>query len=169
MPNPAAAHSYRVWVAFALLPFADALIGYLGFPLVWYMGGHSGQLVDPEGAARGLGIVAGVLGLLTTLAGAVPIVIWLLQRGPVSLAQLLGVGVLLGNGPFLLYVVGLVLPATVMHLANGTMADHLSPLSELIAGTLRAIAVGSVIGAWSALVFWFVGIYKSSGYIPTEL
>ena len=38
------------------------------------------------------------------------------------------------------------------------MAQHVAPISELIAGALRAVAIGSVIGAWSAIAVWSIGI-----------
>jgi hypothetical protein len=79
----------------------------------------------------------------------------------VSLGQLIIVGLLLGNTPFFCYVIGLVLPATLSHLLAGTLSQHLTPLSDLIAGTLRALAIGSVLGAWSAIVFWLLGIWRT--------
>lgn len=65
---------------------------------------------------------------------------------------------LLGNAPFAVYLIGLVLPVTLMHLIWGTLSQHLLSPSDLIAGTLRGLALGSAMGAWSALVLWFLGI-----------
>jgi hypothetical protein len=110
--------------------------------------------------ARTFGILSGILGLIVTAAGAVPVVLWLMKRGPVSLGQLMTVGLVLGNAPFVLYVVGLVLPLTITHVIAGTMSQHLMPISDLVAGTLRALAIGSVMGTVSAIVFWMVGIAR---------
>ena len=157
----AAPHSYRLVAAFAVVPFVDALIGFFGFPLVWYIGGHTRQLHDPAAAARGFALVTGFAGLVVTVCGAVPAVLWLMKRGPVSLPQLIAAGVLLGNVPFVVYVISLVLPATLAHLVAGTLSQHLSPFSDLIAGTLRVLAIGSVLGASSAFVFWLLGIRRT--------
>lgn len=136
----------------------DALVAYIGFPLVWYIGGHAGRPHDPAQAAGAFALLTGFLSLVITIAGAVPVVHWLMKRGPVSLMQLIRVGLILGNAPFLLSVIGLVLPMTLLHLITGTMSEHLISLSNLTAGTLRAIGIGSVIGVWSAVVFWLLGI-----------
>jgi hypothetical protein len=164
-----APHSYRLLMAFAVVPFVDALIGFVGFPLVWYIGGHTGRLHDTAAAARGFAMVTGFAGLVVTVCGAVPVVLWLMKRGPVSLPQLLSAGVLLGNAPFFVYVIGLVLPATLAHLAGGTLSQHLSPVSDLIAGALRTLAIGSVLGASSAFVFWFLGIRRTDASVSVIL
>jgi hypothetical protein len=104
-----------------------------------------------------------------TFGGAVPAVLWRMKRGPISLRHLITVGLVLGNAPFLLYVVGLVLPATLAHLAAGTMSQHLVPLSSLIAGTLRALAIGSGLGTVSAIVLWFLGIRGTDADITVVL
>ncbi len=150
--SSSALRTSRLWAAFAVLPFADALLAFIGFPLM---------STDPGGAAVPFAVLTGCLGLVVTIAGAIPAVLTLMKRGPVSLRQLVAVGVLLGNVPFAVYVIGLVLPLTLMHLIWGTLSQHLLSLSDLIAGTLRAVALGSVMGAWSALVLWFLGIRGS--------
>ena len=115
----------------------NAAVAYLCFPLVWAMRGHPGHLADPAKAAFGFALISGVLGLLVTWAGAVPLVAWLAKRGPISLPTALVAGLLLGNAPFGAGLIGLVVPATMAHVINGTMSEHLAPLSELIAGTIR--------------------------------
>ncbi len=156
---PPAQRSYRLWAAFAVLPFVDALAGFLGFPLVWYTGGHTGQqLHDAAQAARAFGLVAGLLGLVVTLGGAVPAVFWLMKRGPVTLSQLIAAGLILGNIPFVSYVFRLVWSLSLMALNGEPISRHLAPIPDLIAGTLRALAIGSTFGTLSAGVFWFVGI-----------
>jgi hypothetical protein len=155
--------TFRLWAAFAIVPFVDAAAAYLCFPLVWAMGGHTGNLINPEGAAFGFAVLSGVLGLLVTGVGAVPIVFSLAKRGPISLPTAFFAGLLLGNVPFGLYVLALVLPATMAHLSAGTMSEHLLPLSELVAATIRILLIGSGMGALSAAVFWFLGLYEPGG------
>jgi hypothetical protein len=139
------------------MPLVAGLLAYAGFPIVWAIGDHDGQLTDPGGAAVAFGVVAAVFGLVVTVAGAVPFALWLRRRGPVSIGHAIAAGLVLGNAPFAFYLVGLVLPATLKHLAMGTMSRHLVPLSDLIAGTLRVVAIGSVLGTCSALAFWWLG------------
>jgi hypothetical protein len=166
-PHAATApHTYRLWAAFAVLPFVDALVGFVGFPLVWYMGGHDGRPADPEQAARSFALLSGFLGLVVTIGGAVPAVLWLRKRGPVSLWQLIAAGLILGNVPFLFYMIRFVLPAALTHLVAGTMSQHLVPVSDLLAGVLRVLAIGSVMGALSALVFWFLAIRRTVRGLP---
>ena len=144
--------------AFGILPLVDALVAFAAFPAVWWLSDQGGfQLADPIEAARAFGILSGVLGLLVTLCGAVPVVFWLMRRGPLSAGQLAIAGLALGNVPFAVYLLALV-PFAIGHLAAGTMSQHLIPVSELLAGTLRAVAIGSTLGVTSAIVFWFIGI-----------
>jgi hypothetical protein len=159
----------RLWLAFAALPPVNAALAYLGFPLVWAMGGHSGRLTDPAGAAFGFALISGVFGFIVTWAGAVPLVAWLAKRGAVSFRQTLVAGVVLGNAPFGAYVLVLVLPATVRHLVMGTMSQHLMPLSDVVTGTLRALLIGSAMGAASGAVLWFAGIRERDGAGRSEL
>ncbi len=136
----------------------NALAGFLVFPLLWYTGGHTGQLHDAAKAARAFGLAAGLVGLVVTLGGAVPAVFWLMKRGPVTLWRLIAVGVILGNAPFVSYVFRLVWSLTLMALHGEPISRHLAAIPDLIAGTLRALAIGSTLGTLSASVFWFVGI-----------
>ena len=155
--------TFRLWAAFAIIPFVDAAAAYLYFPLMWATSGHAGHLINPEGAAVGFAVLSGVLGVLVTAVGAVPIVFSLAKRGPISLPTACFAGLLLGNAPFGAYVLALILPATMAHLSAGTMSEHLLPLSELAAGTSRILLLGSGMGALSGAVFWFLGLYESGG------
>ena len=160
---PKSPYTFRLWAAFAIVPFVDAAVAYLCFPLMWAMRGHPGQLVNPAGVAFSVAVISGFLGLLVTCAGAVPLVAWLRKRGPISLPTALVAGLLLGNAPFGVYLIGLVTPATIAHVINGTMSEHLAPLSELIAGTIRILVIGSGMGALSGAVVWFLGLYEPGG------
>ncbi|HEX6972832.1 MAG TPA: hypothetical protein VF147_00440 [Vicinamibacterales bacterium] len=95
------------------------------------------------------------------------LVVSVLRRlGLLSLGPLLLAGAAIGNIPFAFFAVAFVLPATVAHLAVGTMSEHLLPLSALVAGTLRAVLIGSSIGVMSAALFWVVAI-RGSGDAAT--
>ena len=156
--RPPSPRRWRLLIAFAVLPPFDALLAFVGFPAVWWLGDHgASRLLDPDQAARAFAILAGVLGILVTICGAVPVTFSLLKRGPVSLAQLLVAGVALGNAPFAAYAL-ILLPFAILHVIEGTMSEHLVPLPDLLAGVLRAVLIGSVMGTASAVVFWLVGI-----------
>jgi hypothetical protein len=161
-PATSAALPFRLWAAFAVLPFADAFAAFVGFPLVWYIGGHSGRPHDPSQVAGAAAALTGFLSVLVTFAGAVPSVFWLRKRHRLSFGSLMWAGLILGNVPFAIYVVGLVLPFTVVHILVGTMDQHLVPVSALAAGALRAIAIGSVMGVGSASLFWLLGMCGAS-------
>jgi hypothetical protein len=154
----------RLLAAFALMPLVDAALGYLGFPLVWALVKDGAATADPH-AAIVFATLAGILGVLVTLCGALPVVSWLMRRGPVPYTQVLLAGLALGNAPFAVYV-AMLLPFTVLHLASGTLWDRLIPLSALAAGTLRALAIGSAMGMLSATVFWFVGLRGPTAKAP---
>jgi len=75
-----------------------------------------------------------------------------MKRGPVTLGRLVLAGVALGNAPLALYALAAAFFA-ILHIAAGTMSQHLMPLSSLLAGALRAVLLGSAMGAASAAVF----------------
>ena len=151
-----ASKSYRLAFAFAAVPLVQGLAMYFGFPLFWDFVGHEGQ-ADPAGA-RIMGTIAGVSGVFVTVAAVVPLFVWLRQRGRVTLLHAVSAGVVLGNVPFALYLVLLILPFTILHLARGTLSQHLIPFPSLLSSAVRMIVLGSVLGAIGALTFWIVGL-----------
>jgi len=106
---------------------------------------------------RHLALLVCMLAILVTVVAAVPIVWWLLQRGPLSLKRLLMAGFVLGNIPLGAYLT-IVAQAAIYHLVNGTISQHLLPLLDLLTGLLHFISVGSFVGSASALVFWLVAV-----------
>jgi hypothetical protein len=152
----------RLALAFAAAPLMPAAAMYFGFPLFWNFMGHEGLPVDPTQAARMLGTLSGVCGVCVTAVGAVPVFGWLRRRGSVTLMHAVSAGVVLGNVPFALYLLLLVLPFTILHFARGTLSQHLIPLPSLLSDTLRVIVLGSVLGVIGALTFWIVGLAGSN-------
>ena len=128
----------RLLASVALVPVVDALVAFVAFP--------------PP-----IAVIVGIMALLVMLSGALPVVYWLARRGPVSLTQLLVAGVGLGNVPFAIYALAMI-PYALLHLVFGTLKDHLIPASELLAGSLFPIGLGSGMDMLSAVVFWFVAI-----------
>lgn len=147
---------WRLVLGFAILPPAQILLGYLVFPFVsWLMPQGMPGVADAD-STQHFATLAGFLGIGLT-AFAVPVVFVLRRLGVMSLGTLLLAGALIGNIPFAFFVV-LIIPATVAHMADGTLSQHLLPASDLVAGTLRAVMIGSTIGVMSAALFWLVAI-----------
>ena len=151
----------RLAFAFAAAPLVQSLSMYFGFPLFWGFMGH-GPSGYPSGGVAMWATITGVCGVFVTVAGAVPVFGWLRRRGSVTLMHAVGAGVVLGNVPFALYLVLLILPFTILHLARGTLSQHLIPLPSLLSGTWRVIVLGSTLGVIGALVFWVVGLAGSN-------
>lgn len=147
----------RLLAAFAVVPIVDAVAALVAFPVVWALGDDGPSYAARPRAALAIATLAGILGLLVTLCGALPVVTWLMRRGPVRLSQLLLAGLVLGNAPFAAFV-AMLLPFALIHLASGTLWDRMLPLGELLGGTLRSVTIGSAMGLLSAAVFWFVGL-----------
>jgi len=96
-----------------------------------------------------------VLGFLVMFTAGMPVADTLIRRRQTSIHHFAVAGVALGNLPFAVYLC-VVLFFTLMHLLNGTLAEHLSPIPELLAGGVRAVFIGSVMGAASGVMFWLV-------------
>jgi hypothetical protein len=143
----------RLVAAFALQPVVVAALSFVVFPLVDYSGRalYEGTPSHPVGAALSFAIGAGLVAFVVTV-GAVPIVSWLLSRGPLSANQVIIGGAVLGNVPFALTVMAIVVTQAV----RGTMPSDVGHLWYGVAGAIRAVALGSFLGTASAAVFWGV-------------
>jgi len=146
----------RFLAAVLATPFFDALLGYLAFPLVWQLGSHGGfRPGRPEEAALHFGLLTGLLGFFVMFSAAIPVAVWMIRRGRTALHHFAAAGVVLGNLPFVAYT-SAALYFLFLHLLRGTLAEHLSPIPELLAGGLRAVLLGSVMGASSGAMFWLI-------------
>ena len=66
---------WRLLFAFAILPLVDALLAFVAYPALWWLPTTAAyQPPDAAQAAPAVAIMAGVLGLLVTICGAVPVV-----------------------------------------------------------------------------------------------
>jgi hypothetical protein len=147
---------WRFLAAVLAIPLFDALLGYMAFPVVWWLGNHGTyRPISPDEAARHFGLLACVLGFLVMFTAGIPVADTLIRRRQTSVHHFAVAGVALGNFPFAVYLC-VVLFFTLMHLLNGTLAEHLSPIPELLAGGLRVVLLGSVLGAASGFMFWLI-------------
>jgi len=143
----------RVFVALAVQPAVVALLAFALFPLVDVTGRplYRGRPADPLDAAVAFAAGAGVVGLLMTVFGALPALIWSLQRGPVTRRRVLLGGAVLGNVPGVL----IVLLLAMSRLARGE-APSFDNLTYGPIGALRALVTASLLGLASAGVFWWL-------------
>ena len=147
----------RLWLALALVPFANVPLGAAAFYVLVWSGGWSDGLHNPLVNSLLWGVLVAFIAFLITLVGAIPAVFWMRRRGPITLRRTLTAGVLLGNAP-LAFGVCWVLILTLTHLAAGTLSEHLSPMADLVIGIFKVTIFGSVLGLASAWLVWMVGI-----------
>jgi hypothetical protein len=143
----------RVFYGFAVQPFVAALITFVLFPLVAITGQalYGGWPTDMLDAAVSFAFGAGIAALLITVFAALPLFLLLLRRGHISQGEVLFSGAVVGNIPSALIVLGLAL-----RLSSSGAAVDLDSLTYGLPGAARAIVLGSVVGAGSTAVFWWI-------------
>jgi len=150
----------RLLLAFAVTPFAAGGVMFvLSFAI--FSSGVSvfaGSPADPFDAAMSLGVGVTILSVCVTVLGALPGVIWMARRAMLSFRNVLLLGVALGNLPFVLIVAGII----VTEFAKGTLSLNVPRLWEGTFGTVRAVALGVLVGVPTAAVFWLIGLARSS-------
>lgn len=144
----------RVLVGFAIQPFVAALLGLVTFPALNYIAHlrYGGRPGDPWDAAMSVALAAGLAGLFVTIIGALPLLAFLLSRGPISRKQVFTSGVVLGNVP--LGIIAL-LVASQSNVSTPPMGSSQLTGDPLL-GLVQALAFGSFFGAACAGVFWLV-------------
>jgi hypothetical protein len=161
----------RLLLAFALMPAISTLLAFVVFPTLRFVRERAEfqVVVGTDHGSYVLAVLTGLVAVIVTVAGAVPVFYALLKRGPISLKQTLLAGLALGNAPFVVITLATIMFA-LMHVAAGTISEHLAPLPDLVAGNLALIAAGSLLGVTSAAVFWAVAILGTdvSTSTPTE-
>jgi hypothetical protein len=150
----------RLLAAFAVVPPAAVLITLVTYDVLWYGGMlPDGAPIDSLDSAASLGMGVGMLAVLMTALGAVPAVVWLKRRRPLSLRTLLLLGAALGNVPFAIIILGIV----VVHLVSGTLSMDVGRNWYGLQGAVVRTVLGLVCGMGSAAVFWAVAV---RGTIP---
>ena len=146
------AQESRLLRGLVVQPFLAAALGFALFPLVDDTGRlvyDAGRTVDPIQTAATFGVMAGVVASFVTGLGAYPTLRWLLKRGPLTRAQTMIGGAVLGNVPGVL----IVLLLAARHLSRG-VAPTLDNTMYGAAGAARIVLLGSFLGLVCALVFW---------------
>ena len=135
----------RVAIAFLLTPFVSAALGFMLFPLLALTIEGTPDMIDGA-VAFGLGI--GIASVLVIVFGALPLLVWLLKRGPVTRRHALVAGAVLGNLPWV--------PFAMRLLSMGLGWEVLTGGHQWLLGAWRAVLFGSAIGMASAAVFWLL-------------
>ena len=153
---------WRFLAAVAAVPLFDGLLAYWAFPIVWWLGDHGAyRPASPGEPDRIFGTLAGVLGFLVMITAALPVTVHLGRRGWTSIRHFAAAGAVLGNLPFAVYLC-VILLFTLVHLFQGTLIDHLLPASELLLGGVRAVLIGSFMGAASGAMYWLIAGPRSA-------
>ena len=137
-------------------PFVAAALAFALFPLVQYsqrlvVAGDRGS-VDWLDGGIGFAILTGVVASFITGGLAYPTLNWLLKRGSLTLRQTFIAGVVFGNVPTAI----ILLAGAAWRFSRGE-SPTLTGLTYGVAGLLRLVMFGSVLGTGSAAVFWWVG------------
>jgi hypothetical protein len=142
-----------VLLGLAIQPFFTALFGFVAFVIIDYVARMSGgrRSVDPADAAVGLAVGGGIAGTLVTVLAALPILMWLLKKGPLTRKQVLRFGIVLGNVPVALILISL----AASRLTQGPTLE-LGDMSTGATTALFAILFGSTVGVASAALFWWL-------------
>jgi len=146
----------RLVAGFFVVPPSIAALTFLGYLAIWDIGGPGalGSVpFDPVDSALSLATGVGVIAVVVTVFGAVPIVAWLNRRRALTLRTLLLVGAILGNLPFILIVLAVL--AT-----NGRLSSDVARVWDGSAGAMRATALGFGYGVVSASLFWLVAVWR---------
>lgn len=155
-------------LACALMPVVSTLLAYVAFPTLWLFReqGTFQLVVGDDQGTHIFAVLSGLIAVVVTVAGAVPMFYTLTKRGPVSLKQTLMAGLALGNAPVALF--GLLMAMfAILHVVDGAIANHRLPLHDLVAGSLLLITVGSMLGLTCAAVFWSVVILGTDASAST--
>jgi hypothetical protein len=137
-----AARTLRTLAGLAAIPVATAVISVGAYDLFW----HAGL------ASTGVP-VAGVFILSVPMTGVAALgVICLNQRRWLTLGKLLLFGAVVGNLPFALIVVGVVV------MNPGVALREVAANWYGLSGAITNIAMGVVVGAGGAATFWLVSV-----------
>jgi hypothetical protein len=140
----------RLVCAFAIQPFVAAMVTFAMFPVIVFTlpgGAGGGSPVNWLDGAVSVAAGAGVASLPITVFAALPLFLWMRRRGPVRRSAVLWGGVLLGNIPAALIVLGLAVSLATLDPQRLTYG---------IPGAVRAFLIGSAIGVACAAVFWWI-------------
>lgn len=133
------------------------LVAVITYDALWYGGMMSGgAAIDSVDGLTSFGLGVGILAVAMT-ALAVSLVLWLNDRGFVSVNKVLALGAALGNVPLavIVFVVILLHPGEML---SGEVGRYWYGLP----GLAQRVALGSVVGMSSAAAFWCVALRSTA-------
>lgn len=149
----------RMCLAFLLAP---AIAGILTFLIV--IGQSYGRLnvfpTDPDLVVDGaIALAAGVtlVAFFAMFGAAVPIVAAIAKRGPLSLKQVVLVGVAIGQASVMAIAAGILILQTI----TGHLSSDVAKLWYGLYGAVRASVLGMAIGGATAAACWVMGIWRT--------
>jgi len=155
----------RMLGGYAVVPPTAVLIALVTYDVMWQAGLlPQGTPIDSLDSAGSLGMGLAILAVVMTVFGAVPTVVWLNRRQPLSLGRLLIAGAALGNVPFAFIILGVVAP----HTGSGTLSAAVARFCDGMSGAVVRAAMGLICGTGSAAAFWFVGVRGTPACAPRQ-
>jgi hypothetical protein len=153
--NDSTRRELRMLLGFIVVIPTAVLIALATYDALWQVGWlPQGAPIDAVDAAASLGTGVAILAVVVTVFGAIPAVVWMNGRRPLSLRNLLVLGAVLGNVPFVFIVVGI----SAAHLASGTLSTDVGQYWYGRSGAMIRTMLGLICGMGSAVVFWLVGV-----------
>jgi hypothetical protein len=149
------AHRGRLLLGFAIVPPVAVLIAIATYELFWHAG-----FLPQGGPVHSIDAAQAMIGGLTiiavpmTLVAAVPGVLWLERSGSLTFGRLVALGSLLGNVPFALIVMVII----VVQMSSGTPLADIGRYWYGMSGFAVRTALGVAAGAGSAAAFWLVSV-----------
>jgi hypothetical protein len=153
-------HRGRMLFGFAVVPFAAVLFSLGAYEAFWH-GGFlpQGAPIHSMDAAQAMFAGVMIIAVPMTLIGTVPGVLWLNRKGWMTFGRLVALGAILGNLPFVLIVIGIIL----VQLMSGTSVPEIGRNWYGVSGFLVRTAMSVVAGAGSAAAFWLVAVCGTTG------
>ncbi|HEY2906257.1 MAG TPA: hypothetical protein VGJ29_10195 [Vicinamibacterales bacterium] len=154
----------RLLAGFAVAPLAAVILALVAYDALCYTGTLSGGApINSIDAALAIGVGVGIIAV-GMAACAVPLIMWLASRGPVSFGRVLLLGAALGNVPFAIIVLGIV----AAHPFSEVWSGDIGRFWYGFPGAVQRVALGLISGMGSASLFWIVGIRDRAGHEETD-
>jgi hypothetical protein len=151
---------------FALVPPSAAIIAVPLYAVIYAAGLlPRGAPIDSLDSALGLGTGVAFLAVIVTVFCAIPAVNWINDHGLLSPQRLLTIGAVLGNVPFLV----IVLVIGIVQVVRGNPFADAGQYWYGLGGAAVRLAMGTIVGVGSAVIFWIVAIEDNESWDVHEL
>lgn len=142
---PTQSDQRKLVAGLAVQPFLAAAVAFVSFPLLLVR--RSGETVYASSNAAGsMAFSVGLVVFILAASLGLPVSLWLMKRGPVSLTRSLLIGLILANLP--------ILPGYIFAGTN----DVAAPL-------LRSLTFSSLIGLIGSATLWLIAFRRPSDHV----